>query len=101
MESDSDDEILLDNFALKFLLLRRNRKCNVHDVNKKRKELGEYYQLFKELKNHPDRLFDYIRMDLTTFNYILENVSPQISVNWTNFNRTPIGVEERLVITIR
>nr|CAI5850709.1 unnamed protein product [Callosobruchus analis] len=40
-------------------------------------------------------------MDLTTFNNILQCVSPYISVNWTNFNRMPIGVEERLVVTLR
>nr|CAI5852405.1 unnamed protein product [Callosobruchus analis] len=40
-------------------------------------------------------------MDLTTFNYILQCVSPYISVNWTNFNRILIGVEERLVVTLR
>nr|CAH7713356.1 unnamed protein product [Callosobruchus chinensis] len=81
MESDSDDEILLDNFALKFLLLKGKRECSVHDVNKKRKVLD--FNGFNHL------------------NYILENVLPYITVNWTNFNRIPIGVEERLVVTTR
>ncbi|CAH2010848.1 unnamed protein product [Acanthoscelides obtectus] len=40
-------------------------------------------------------------MELATFQYILEQVTPCINKKWTNFNQAPIGTEEMLVVTIR
>ncbi|XP_050292833.1 uncharacterized protein LOC126733542 [Anthonomus grandis grandis] len=103
MFSDSEDEILFDNAALRGLIVMGglNRTCSVHPINKSRKRFGQYHTLFFELKQHPDRFFEYLRMDIATFNYILEKVSPCLQMNWTNYNKQPIGPEERLVITLR
>lgn len=103
MFSDSEDEILFDNAPLRVLLAMggMGRNYSVHPINKSRTRLGQYHTLFAELKQHPDRFFEYLRMEIGTFNYILEKVSPHLRKNWTNFNKQPIRQEERLVITLR
>lgn len=100
MLSDSEDEILLGGAALRILVLLQ-RQDAVHTVNKRRTKCGAYYTLFRELKNHPERFFNYVRMDLSTFSYILEQVSPFLQKKCTNFLRQPISPEERLLVTLR
>lgn len=103
MFTDSEDEILFENAALRGLMAMGglDRHYSVHPINKARKRFGQYHTLFFELRQHPDRFFQYLRMEIATFDYILEKVSPYLRKNWTNYNKQPIGPEERLVITLR
>lgn len=49
---DSEDEILFDNAALRWLMAIRalNRNYSVHPINKARKRFGQYHTLFLELR---------------------------------------------------
>lgn len=75
--SDSDDQFLLDNPFLKL----EQKKCGIHPINKNRKKFGEYHNLFQELKQYEDRFFQYMRMSLDTFKYILEMVEHRLTKN--------------------
>lgn len=101
MMSDSEDEFLYDSSALRVLALQGVRNYSVHPVNKGRHKFGQYHTLFSELKKHPQRFFEYLRMNAATFEYILNALEPHLRQNWTNFNKQPIKAEERLVVTLR
>lgn len=102
MYSDSEDEFLYENSALKFLhLTGTTRNYAVHPLNKERHRLGEYHHLFPQLKRYPDRFFQYTRMEYSTFEYILNLISPHMEFKYTNFIQQPIEPAEKLVITLR
>lgn len=103
-DSDSDSSDSDPPIALKWWLLltqKGNRRWNVHPINKKRTRRGEFYHLYCQLKNYPDRYFDYLRMTQSTFSYILELIESKVVKVYTNVHKQPISVEERLVITLR
>ncbi|KAJ4445745.1 hypothetical protein ANN_12430 [Periplaneta americana] len=86
---------------MKWLLSNRRRKYSVHPINKERTKLGEFYQLYQQLKAFPDRFYEYLRMSQSTFNYILMLIEPKIQKVYTNIHKQPISAEERLVVTLR
>nr|CAI5861635.1 unnamed protein product [Callosobruchus analis] len=55
-----------------------DRNYCVHPISKARKRFGQYHTLFFDLRHHPDRFFEYLRMEIATFDYILEKVSPYL-----------------------
>lgn len=100
--SDSDDFYLLENNATKWFLQQKATKSfTVHPINQNRQEFGEYHHLFKELRNHPDRFFSYLRMQRETFDYILRMITPRLQKKWLNCHSQPILPEEQLVVTLR
>lgn len=101
MFSDSEDEYLFENSALKVLSVNGVRSSAVHPLNKDRHKLGEYHNLFPQLKKYPDRFFQYTRMEYSTFEYILNLIHPQMVTKYTNFIKQPIEPGEKLVITLR
>lgn len=80
--------------------MKRQRQ-GIHPVNRERQRYGEYHHLFLTLKKHDERFFQYMRMTLNTFNYILEKTEHRLTKTWCNWHKQPILPEERLVITIR
>ncbi|XP_018010873.1 protein ALP1-like isoform X1 [Hyalella azteca] len=99
MESSSSDEdyLLLDSILPKV----KRKRMPVHDINRRRKDLGEYHHLFRDLKNDKSRFFAYARMTQETFNYILKRVEHRLVKQWCNLHQQPIQPEERLIITLR
>lgn len=73
----------------------------VHEINQQRYSFGEYHNLMPFLRKHPDKFFEYMRMPIDCFDYILYNVTGQLDKNWCNLHVRPIKTEERLVVTIR
>ena len=71
IELRSEDAALLliasENVHLK---LKRERG-GVHEINQSRGHYGEYHHLFPQLKADAERFFQYFRMDIETFTYIL------------------------------
>ena len=63
--SSDDDFMLLDDVHTQ---VKRKRRA-VHDINYKRKEFGEYHNLFSDMKMDKARS-EYTRMTKETFNYI-------------------------------
>lgn len=75
-----------------------NRRWWVHPINIRCNTLGYYYTLVQELKNHPDKFFDYTRMSLEVFNKLLNKVTPFLE---KTSNQEAISPEHRLIITLR
>lgn len=48
--------------------MSRPRKFGIHLIIRQRQIFGEYHHLFPQLKMHPDKFFEYMRMNLSTFN---------------------------------
>ena len=73
----------------------------VHPVNVDINIFGEYHYLYKKLRNYPNRFFEYLRMEIETFDYILNLTSGKMQKKWKNCHGNPIVQEERLVLTLR
>ena len=72
----------------------------VHPINNLRKEKGEFYTLYPDLRHYPKRFAGMYRMDVEKFEELLKKVSPLITKKWT-YMREPISAEQKLVITLR
>jgi len=100
MELTSEDAALLiasENVQLK---LKRERS-GVHEINQLRGQYGEYHHLFPQLKADGERGFQYCRMNIETFTYILGKIEHRLIKNWCNLHQQKILPEERFVITLR
>lgn len=86
--------VLLDNPILRKKLLEKKR-VGVHPINRRRKIYGEYHHLFFDLRNSPTRFFEYLRMSIETYDFILTKISHRIRRKTTNFKK-PISPAERL-----
>lgn len=72
----------------------------MHEINKKRKEEGEFHKLYPELRKDANRFYTYFRMDCESFDEILNLIRNDITKEQTTF-REPIGTTERLAVTLR
>ena len=64
------------------------------------KKLGEYHRLVKELELDGEKFHQYFRMSTEQLSHIVAIIGSELAKQVTNFSQT-IGVEERLVDTIR
>jgi hypothetical protein len=100
MELTSEDAALLliasENIHFK---LKRERS-GVNEINQLRGQYGEYHHPFR-LKTDGERFFQYCRMDIETFTYILGKTEHPLIKNWCNLHQQKILPEKRLVITLR
>lgn len=95
-----DDEevstaILLWNF-LEVLDIGTRREQWVHPINLKRDIRG----FIDELRADPSKFYNYCRMKIATFDYILDLIKNKIEKQNTNYRKS-ISPEERLFITLR
>ena len=98
----SEEEFLCSPATKRYILKKKRfRRYHVHPINKKRSTLGEFHYLYKELRNYPDRFFEYVRMGPPTFDYILEKIRSKLRKRRKNCHGNPITIEEKLVITLR
>lgn len=95
---DEDLICLLDSPILRWEVL--NIKDSVHEINKNREINGEFFTLYEELRLYPRRFFEYTRMSVSTFDYILSKISPKITKQDSNFRKS-ISPKEKLFITLR
>ena len=94
--------MLLENPALECeMIVEKIKEFQVHEILKDRLVKGEYHHLFPVLRKYPQKFYQYTRMKISTFDYILSKVTPLCTKNWCNLHPRPIGVEERLVVTLR
>lgn len=77
----------------------RRREYSVHPVNVVRGQYGEFHHLYRDLRNHPERFFELMRMSIRTFNFILTRIQTKILRKRTC--EMPITPAERLYVTIR
>jgi len=76
-------------------------KSEVHEINQLRGQYGEYRHIFPQLKEDGKRFFQYFRMDIETFTYILGKTEHRLIKNWCNLHQQKILPEELPVITLR
>ncbi|KAM4029729.1 uncharacterized protein ACNLHF_022385 [Anomaloglossus baeobatrachus] len=76
------------------------RRYWVHPINKSRSFHGVFRTLYVELRMHPEKFVNYVRMSEEMFNRLLERVDPFIKRRDTFF-RKAISPAERLLITLR
>ncbi|XP_044160431.1 protein ALP1-like [Bufo gargarizans] len=79
---------------------RRKRRYWVHPITSARIRRGVFETLFPELRNYPDKFFNYLRMTVESFDDLLQRVSPHIQRQDTTFRRC-VSPAERLLLTIR
>ena len=56
---------------------------------------------FLQLKADGERVFQYFRMDIESFTYILGKIQHRLIKNWCNLHQQKILAEESFVITLR
>ncbi|XP_050669788.1 uncharacterized protein LOC126968728 [Leptidea sinapis] len=96
---DDDLVFLLDtNPILRCEVL--NMRDGVHEINKNREQCGEFYNLYEKMRLYPTKFFEYTRMPISTFDYILSKISDKITKEDTNFRKSIIP-KEKLFITLR
>ena len=89
-------------FAVALLLLQLNfnvRRMWVHPINNLRFEKGEYFILYPDLRKYEDKFFNWYRMSMKKFDYLLKMIQRRIFRHNTNY-REAISTEEQLVITL-
>nr|CAH7762573.1 unnamed protein product [Callosobruchus chinensis] len=77
---------------------RKQQKIWIHDIPNSRYEKGEYHTLLPRLKKAPKRFHTHFRM--SQHKGLVELMQPHIESSDTLFRRA-IGVEEKLMVTIR
>ena len=72
----------------------------VRPINQDRYLKGEFFTLYKDLREYPDKFFRWYRMSIKQFDYILEKVQLVLQKENNNY-QDPISPAERLAITLR
>lgn len=81
--SDSEEELLLASSAVTYCILKRAgkyRRFSAHPINTRRYMLGEFHHLYKQLREHPAKFMEYMRMRIETFDYILSHISDRFEI---------------------
>ena len=77
--SSSDEEVLfLATIVQEEERRVRKRKMWVHEINAKRRTLGEYYHLFPDLLRDRKKFVKYFRMSQEKFYELLEIIRPDV-----------------------
>ncbi|KAG8333940.1 hypothetical protein J6590_100150 [Homalodisca vitripennis] len=74
--------LLSENSMLKRRVVRGCKRgikrWGVHPINRRRRAHGEYHHLMKQLKEKPERFFQYTRMSVPTFDFILNRLKSRL-----------------------
>lgn len=73
---------------------------SVNSHNEQREQCGEFHVLYEELRGCPDKFFEYTKMSVETFDYILENIESELTTIDTNFKKSITAIE-KLFLTLR
>jgi hypothetical protein len=86
--------------ATEVILKKGKRKVWVKRLFQRRQSKGSYEMLLRELKDEdPDSFRSYLRMDIDSFDHLLNLLKPHIS--GSERYRKPIPARERLAVTLR
>lgn len=96
MDEEEETVLMMWNYLQLLDSNIRNREMWVHPINKKRDISG----FIGELRADPAKFFNYCRMSVSTFDYILDEIRNKIEKRNTNWRKSITG-EERLFITLR
>ncbi|XP_030216454.1 uncharacterized protein LOC115546823 [Gadus morhua] len=79
---------------------RKRRRVWVHDILRRRLQLGEFHHLLQELRLDDGRFQRYFRLSRAQFDDLLARVGARISRQDTNYRRS-ISTAERLSVCLR
>lgn len=92
-----------EEVSLLWLLLKkkkRKRRYWVHPILRDRVVHGQFVTLYPNLRMYGKKVFDYLRMSITSFDELIELIRQDISSSETHL-RPSVSPEEKLVITLR
>lgn len=98
------NQVMITSFALLNHIEKSkrwiNRRVLVRDFYKQRSTGSDPFPgWFENLKNDPEMFFKYTRMNVSTFNFVLDKVKPFLPHK--RASRDTVPPEERLLITLR
>jgi len=79
---------------------KAKRRYWVYLLSTDREKKGQFTTFLENIRQYPDKFFEYYRMSISSFDELLKTLQPHITKNITEF-RNPISAEERLTITLR
>ena len=88
--------------AVYFLLTLQylERDFWVHPINENQYIKGEFYTLYQELWQYPEKIFRWYRITMEQFDFLLGKLKQGLQKQNNNYSNS-ISAEERLVITLR
>lgn len=100
-ESDDDSFFLISAVVLyNRIKKKKTRRYWIHPIIRDRKNKGFFYTLYNEIKEDPEKFFNFTRMSKASFQELLLIIKDQCSKNNT-IMRESISAEEKLLITLR
>jgi hypothetical protein len=75
-------------------------KEEVDPYYRARKINGEFYRNYEEQRQNPDKFYDYTRMSVETFDYILETIKSDLQSGINPKSFRGISPAEKLYITL-
>ncbi|GAB1865696.1 Protein ALP1-like isoform X1 [Camponotus japonicus] len=98
---NTDDLIFTAIISASYVLLQKRRKIKerlwVRSIYVRRPLFGDFQHLFQELKEDATMFFKYTRLNLLTFNKLLDILRPHLEKrNWR-----ALPAEQRLIIMLR
>ncbi|XP_073444648.1 uncharacterized protein [Dendrobates tinctorius] len=85
---------------LRILRRRRKRRQWIHPINAQRLTLGVFSTFYLELRDNPDKFFNYVWIRQDLFEILVERVGAQIQRRDT-YLRFSISPAERLMVTLQ
>ena len=71
----------------------------MHPINLLRKEKGEFYQIYPDLRHFNQRFTGMYRINVEKFKELLKLVKPKLTKKWM-YMREPISAEQKLILTL-
>lgn len=65
-------------------------------MNQCRGTYGEFHHVYKDLRQHPDRFFKFLRMSVETFDFLVSKIMNRITKKTTNFKKTYISYRKNI-----
>ncbi|XP_068122176.1 uncharacterized protein [Hyperolius riggenbachi] len=95
-------EELIFMILMSLVLRRRGRQRRfwVHPLLKDRPKKGQFWMLYRDLRQHPDKFFGYARMSIGSFDRLLSLLEADLKKKDTKFRKS-VTPTERLLITLR
>ena len=97
---DSDKLLALILYRRRLRRNLKNRILWVHPINKSRKKLGAFYNLYPELRKDEQKFFNYFGMSISSYDELHKRLEKHIQRRNTRL-RNCIEPEQMLVITLR
>lgn len=79
---------------------QRKKRMWVHPIISEREAKGTFHVLYYQLRQHPDKFFNYFRMSIQSFDELHNILREHISKVDTQMRRS-ISSTERLMVTLR